>query len=182
MKVVVVSDTHGSITAWRSIVNLVGRDHLFLHLGDILYHGPRNPLPDGYDPKSLAEELKNYRIDFVRGNCDADVDAMVLGLPEIPEIAEETFGNWKVLMTHGEDLEDERAIAKGHNVDVLLRGHTHIPKIEKHDEVIVINPGSPSLPKGGFPPSFAILDFSDTLRVEILDLNGLKLMEEVFRK
>ena len=180
MRVVVVSDTHGSVTSWRKIVDIVGKDNLFLHLGDVLYHGPRNPIPDGYDPKTLAEELKNFRIDFVRGNCDADVDIMVLGLPEVPKVAEQTFGNWKVLMVHGEDLDDEVGFAKNHGAKVLLRGHTHIPKVEKSSGVIVINPGSPSIPKGGFPPTFSILDFDDDLlTVRILDLNGSEIMKEV---
>ena len=181
MRVVVVSDTHGSVTAWRKITDVVGKDELFLHLGDVLYHGPRNPIPNGYDPKNLSEILKEFRIDFVRGNCDADVDIMVLGLPEVPKVAEQTFGNWKVLMVHGEDLDDEIGFAKKHGADVLLRGHTHIPKITNESGVIVLNPGSPSIPKGGFPPTFSVLDFSDnSLKIRILDLNGLEIMEEVF--
>ncbi len=180
MRVVVVSDTHGSLKAWRRIVEIVGDDALFLHLGDVLYHGPRNPIPDGYDPKSLAEELKKYRIDYVRGNCDADVDVMVLELPEMPKVAEETFGEWKVVMIHGEDLEDEFEFARGHGAKVLFRGHTHIPKIEERRGIVVVNPGSPSLPKGGFPPTFAVVDFGDVLKVEILSLEGEKVMEEVF--
>ncbi len=182
MRVVVVSDTHGSVVAWQSIVKLVGKNNLFLHLGDVLYHGPRNPLPDGYDPKTLAEELKDFRIDFVRGNCDADVDIMVLGIPEIPKVAEQTFWDWKVLMVHGEDLDDEIGFAKKHGVDVLLRGHTHIPKIEKKSGIIVVNPGSPSIPKGGFPPTFSVLDFEENnLTVQILGLDGSEIMREVFK-
>lgn len=183
MKVVVVSDTHGSAVAWRDIVKIAGDDKLFLHLGDVLYHGPRNPIPEGYDPKTLAEELKNFRIDFVRGNCDADVDIMVLGLPEMPKVAKHTFGNWKVFMVHGEDLDDEIGFAKKHDADILLRGHTHIPKIEKNSGVIVVNPGSPSIPKGGFPPTFSIFEFEeDSLTIRILDLNGLEIMREVFER
>ncbi len=182
MRVIVVSDTHGSVTSWRKIVSVAGRDNLFLHLGDVLYHGPRNPIPDGYDPKTLAEELKNYRIDFVRGNCDADVDITVLGLPEIPKIAEQTFGDWKILMVHGEDIDDEIGFAKKHGANVLLRGHTHIPKIEESSGVIVVNPGSPSIPKGGFPPTFSILDFKgDSLIIRILNLDGSEIMKEVFK-
>ncbi len=182
MKIIVVSDTHGSKSSWNEVKAYIeDADHIW-HLGDVLYHGPRNPLPDGYDPKSLAEELRKYSIDYVRGNCDADVDIMVLDLPEMSRVVEEFIGDWKFVMIHGDQLDesDEVGFAKYHDAKVLLRGHTHIPKIEKKEGVYIINPGSLSLPKGGFPKSFATLLFDDEhITAIIYSLNGSKIFEEV---
>ena len=183
MRVYVVSDTHGSVTSWRKIIDITGESDLFFHLGDVLYHGPRNPIPEGYDPKTLAEELKKFRMDYVRGNCDADVDVMVLGLAEMPKVAEESIEGWKIVMIHGEDLEDEFEFLRSRNAQVLLRGHTHIPKMEIESGMMVLNPGSPSLPKGGFPPTFAILDIEkEVLRARIVDLEGKTVMEGVLER
>ena len=182
MKIVVVSDTHGSKSSWEEVKPYIKDADYIWHLGDVLYHGPRNPLPDGYDPKSLAEELRKHDIDYVRGNCDADVDVMVLGLPEMPRIAEEFIGDWKFVKVHGDQLEnsDEVEFARYHDAKVLLRGHNHIPEIEKREGVYIINPGSLSLPKGGYPKSFATLLFDDeNIIATIYSLDGSKIFEEV---
>ncbi|MCD6450592.1 MAG: phosphodiesterase [Thermotogaceae bacterium] len=182
MKIIVISDTHGSKSSWDEVKPYIrDADHIW-HLGDVLYHGPRNPLPEDYNPKALAEDLKNYNIDYIRGNCDADVDIIVLGLSEMSRLVEEFIGNWKFVMIHGDQIEesDEVEFAKYHGAKILLRGHTHIPKIEKKHGIYVINPGSLSLPKGGYPKSFATLLLDEEyVTAAIYSLDGSKIFEEV---
>lgn len=162
MKVLVVSDTHGSVKAWRDIqklFNLSEMDAIF-HLGDVLYHGPRNPLPELYNPAQLLEELKMSKVKFIRGNCDADVDVKQLDAPEIPRISVECFGEFCLMLTHGEIFEenDLSDFLRDKSVHFLLHGHTHVSKIEEVEGKVVLNPGSPSLPKGGTPRSVLLLE------------------------
>ncbi|MBT1247589.1 MULTISPECIES: phosphodiesterase [unclassified Thermosipho (in: thermotogales)] len=181
MKILVVSDTHGSLENWKKI-NIVQEVDEIFHLGDILYHGPRNPLPEGYDPKNLAEELKNHKINYIRGNCDADVDLKVLGVQEMPKQSIEYFGKVPVYLFHGEVIENDGfdliSFAKKHNVKVVLHGHTHIPKIEEIDGIIVANPGSLSLPKGGFPPTYMVIEKNNEVVITIFDLNGKEVLKK----
>ena len=160
MKVLVLSDTHGSLEVTSKVFELVGKVDLVFHLGDVLYHGPRNPIPRGYDPMGLAEFLREKRVIYVRGNCDADVDLMVLGLQEIPRMAMEYFENLKVLLLHGDQLEemDVVSFAKEHGCQVVLFGHTHVPTVEKREGVLLLNPGSPSLPKSQHPGTCGLID------------------------
>ena len=182
MRVVVVSDTHGSVEFWMRLERFLENADAIWHLGDVLYHGPRNPLPLGYEPAKLAERLKRFSIDYVRGNCDADVDVMVLGLPEMSRVVEESVGNFKIVMIHGDDLseEDEEEFTISHKAHILLRGHTHIPRLERKGRIWVVNPGSLSLPKGGSENSFAEMVFDESeVVVRILNLEGRVIMEEV---
>lgn len=176
MKVLVVSDTHGSLYYWKKIEKILSNVDEFFHLGDILYHGPRNPLPKGYDPKNLSEELKKYKINYIRGNCDADVDLKVLGIQEMPKQMLEFFGNYSIFMVHGEIVEEDNVnlieLAKSHDAKIILYGHTHIPKIEDKDGIILANPGSLSLPKENNMPTYMILDFKDKLKITIYTVVG----------
>lgn len=165
MKILVMSDTHGSLKVLKNIekqLNLEQFDAIF-HLGDILYHGPRNPLPEGYDPKGVVQLLKNYKIDYIRGNCDADVDLKVLGLDGMPRISLEYFGNFSFLLIHGEQFEenDLAEFVRDKDIHFLLYGHIHIPMIEEIDGKVVINPGSTSLPKNNTPKSLLILEIDE---------------------
>ncbi|QTA37196.1 phosphodiesterase [Thermosipho ferrireducens] len=182
MKVLVISDTHGSVTSWRKIENLAKEVDEIFHLGDVLYHGPRNPLPEGYSPGELAEELKKYNIKYIRGNCDADVDLKVLGLPEMPRQIIEFFGKYRFMMLHGEIVENDGVdlveFARFHKVDVMLHGHTHIPSIMEKRGVIIANPGSLSLPKSKSSQSYMVLDVADFLKITIFTIEG----NEVFSK
>ncbi|MGQ9856934.1 MAG: phosphodiesterase [Fervidobacterium sp.] len=165
MKILVVSDTHGSVKAWEDIERLFNLKEFtsIFHLGDVLYHGPRNPLPDGYDPKSLVEKLKNYRINYIRGNCDADIDLKVLSVQEMPKVTMEYFGDFSFLLVHGEVFEenDIRQFVNDTSAQFIIHGHTHIPKIEEIDGKFVLNPGSTSLPKNGAPRSVMIVEINE---------------------
>ena len=150
MKYIIAADIHGSALYGGMLLDRFeaeGADQLLL-LGDILYHGPRNDLPDGYAPKVLIERLNAMadRILCVRGNCDALVDQMVLDFPLLDEMRAVDLDGVPAVMIHGHQLEGEGAprFDKG---TVVLCGHTHIPVCIQTDFGVQINPGSVSIPK-----------------------------------
>lgn len=151
MKIGVISDTHGSYIAWNEAYNKFFYNvDLIIHCGDVLYHGPRNPLPTDYNPKKLAEELNNLEkpIIFARGNCDAEVDQMVLDHLLQTPYTQIITPDWKILVHHGHHYNDKNlpACTKKH-YNLIISGHTHLPLVQKKDNIIFLNPGSPSLPK-----------------------------------
>ena len=161
MKIVVASDIHGSLTAARAILdgaNALGADKILL-LGDLYYHGARNPLPEGYDPRAVAALFNENasRIIAVRGNCDSDVDLTVSDF-EMTKEAWLFIGGKTIYATHG-DKYDADHLPKG-KIDILLYGHYHTAFIREKEGILVANPGSPSLPKGGTVPSFLLIDES----------------------
>jgi len=161
MKLVIASDIHGSAFYCEKLLDCYKNekaDKLIL-LGDILYHGPRNDLPVDYAPKKVIEMLNAIKNDIlcVRGNCDSEVDQMVL---KFPIMADYSFFYWReklVFITHGHtlNLQNMPMIKKG---DILLHGHTHIPACEKTDLCTYINPGSVSIPKENSRHSYIVLD------------------------
>ncbi len=157
MKFLIASDIHGAEEPCRRICSLFeegGYDKLLLP-GDILYHGPRNDLPASYNPKAVISLLSPLasKIIAVRGNCEAEVDQMVLPFPVLSESAVIFADGKTIFMTHGHIYTPEKHPS---GFDVLISGHTHIPMLENIDGVLCINPGSISIPKGGNPPSYAV--------------------------
>ncbi|PLV59838.1 phosphodiesterase [Thermotoga sp. KOL6] len=181
MKIVVLSDTHGEFSATKRALELAGKFDEIWHLGDVLYHGPRNPLPADYNPKELTSLLKRYRVRYIRGNCDADVDVRFLGIPEMPRIGMEFLEDVKVLLLHGDQFEYEESdtvkLAKTYRCDVILFGHTHVPLIERKEGILILNPGSPSLPKSSVGPTFGIID-TKSKKFYLYSLEGT-ILEEV---
>ena len=116
--------------------------------GDILYHGPRNDLPEGYAPKEVIEMLNAMKDEIlcVRGNCEAEVDQMVLKFPVLADYARIDLGDSIIYATHGHIYNENNLppIKKG---DILLHGHTHVPKCVEHEDYTYMNPGSVSIPK-----------------------------------
>lgn len=146
----IASDIHGSEAFCQRLLAAYEREgaERLLLLGDILYHGPRNALPYGYAPKAVIELLNARREDIlcVRGNCDAEVDQMVLDFPIMADYVILHEGSVTVFATHGH-IYNEKNSPKMPNGAVLLNGHTHIPKCTVHEDYIYMNPGSVSIPK-----------------------------------
>ncbi|QTF07737.1 phosphodiesterase [Brenneria izadpanahii] len=161
MKLMFASDIHGSLTATDRVLAIFeqsGAEWLVL-LGDFLNHGPRNPLPEGYQPSEVAARLNAYalRIIAVRGNCDSEVDQMLLSFPVTAPWQQVLLPQNRLFLTHGHLYHPDNLPPLNEN-DVLVYGHTHIPVAEKRGGLYYFNPGSVSLPKGGYPASYGMLE------------------------
>lgn len=130
-----------------------------LLLGDVLYHGPRNDLPKEYAPKKVIEMLNEISdsIYCVRGNCDTEVDQMVLKFPILSDYCFFESGDKFIYATHGHNYNTAN-LPPMHKGDILLHGHTHIPVCEKCGDIIYCNPGSVSIPKEDSPHSYMIVE------------------------
>ena len=171
MKWMIASDLHGSAhfcCAMLDAFRREGADRLLL-LGDLLYHGPRNDLPEGYAPKEVIDLLNALRdrIYCVRGNCDAEVDQMVLDFPILADYLLLPVGERLIFATHGH-LFNESALPPLRPGDILLHGHTHAAACVEHGTFTYCNPGSVALPKDGAPHSYMTLE-SDALIWKSLD-------------
>ncbi|MHC1720944.1 MAG: phosphodiesterase [Clostridiaceae bacterium] len=161
MKIMIASDIHGSSYYCEKMIEAYKKEKVdkLLLLGDILYHGPRNGLPSGYDPKAVAEILNGIREDIlcVRGNCDAEVDQLMLKFPIMADYCILYLNGRMIFATHGHHFNPAQPpnLKKG---DILLNGHTHIPKFEKNIDFFYMNPGSVSLPKENSPHGYMVLD------------------------
>ena len=150
MKLFIASDLHGSAFYTAMMLEQFkksGAEQLLL-LGDILYHGPRNDLPEEYAPKKVIEELnplKNYLL-CVRGNCDTEVDQMVLQFPVLADYIVVETGKHTIYCTHGHKYGEDNPLPMSDG-SILLCGHTHVPKCTDHGNFIYMNPGSVSIPK-----------------------------------
>ena len=152
MKLVIASDIHGSAYWCGKLCELVEReqpDKLIL-LGDLLYHGPRNDLPRDYAPKQVIPMLSRYqdKILAVRGNCEAEVDQMVLPFPCMADFAMLNCDGITMYLTHGHLWNPDR-LPPLQPRTVFLSGHTHVKLDELRGEVRCLNPGSVSIPKDG---------------------------------
>ena len=162
MKWMIASDLHGSAYYCRKMLEAFEReraDRLFL-LGDLLYHGPRNDLPREYAPKEVIPLLneKKEKLLCVRGNCDAEVDQMVLEFPVLADYAVLPVGQRLIYATHGHiyHVKNLPPLAPG---DVLLHGHTHVPAWTEFGQGnFYLNPGSVSIPKENSPHSYMTLE------------------------
>lgn len=162
MKWMIASDLHGSAYYCRKMLEAFereGADRLFL-VGDLLYHGPRNDLPREYAPKEVIPLLngKKEKLLCVRGNCDAEVDQMVLEFPVLADYAVLPVGRRLIYATHGHiyHVKNLPPLAPG---DVLLHGHTHVPAWTEFGQGnLYLNPGSVSIPKENSPHSYMTLE------------------------
>lgn len=161
MKYMFASDIHGSAYYCRRMLEVYeqsGAERLIL-LGDLLYHGPRNELPKEYDPKKVIAMLNasKDRIYAVRGNCDAEVDQMVLEFPIMADYALLELNGKTFYATHGH-LYHQDCLPPMKRGDILIHGHIHLPVAQEMGEQYLLNPGSISLPKEGNPHSYGMLD------------------------
>jgi len=179
MKLMFASDIHGSLPATERVLSLFAQSgaRWLILLGDVLNHGPRNALPQGYAPARVAECLNPLasKIIAVRGNCDSEVDQMLLQFPVTAPWQQVLLENHRLFLTHGHLFGPDNLppLANG---DVLVYGHTHIPVAEKRGEIFLFNPGSVSIPKGGFVASYGLLDGD---KLQVLALNDQQVIAEV---
>ena len=150
MKWFIASDIHGSLYYCKKVIEAYKKENAdkMILLGDILYHGPRNDLPKDYNPKQVIELLNGIADEIlcVRGNCDTEVDQMVLTFPILATYGVIAEGSRLIYITHGH-VYNEDNLPPIKNGDILLHGHTHIAKCTEHDTYTCINPGSASIPK-----------------------------------
>lgn len=155
----VISDTHGDLDGWRRCMDTIFRDaQLIIHAGDLLYHGPKNPMVEGYGPSALAEAINAAPVPVIvaRGNCDSPVDQLVIDAPTQAPYAFVQLDDLRILAHHGDGLSDDEMTrcAASWNIDVFVTGHTHIRELTRRGSTVFLNPGSPAIPKsdGSFEP------------------------------
>lgn len=181
MKLLICSDVHGDLDSLERVLDAFkseGADRILI-LGDLLYHGPRNDLPTTYAPKKVIELLNANKevILAVRGNCDTEVDQMVLEFPIMADYAYLSLDGLTVFATHGHrhNTKTPPPLCKG---DILLHGHTHVLKCEKYgNENYYLNPGSAALPKENNPRTYMIYE-KKTFTVK--DFDGNTVLEKKF--
>ena len=160
MKFLVISDIHGSDKYLKKAFEAYKyfkADKLIV-LGDFLYHGPRNPIPDGYNPANVANKFNNFENEImaVRGNCDAEVDQMLINVQIMKTYKIININGLKTCLSHGHIINRENMCEE--KIDMLINGHTHLPVLEKVNNIIYFNPGSITLPKQNNPNSFGFID------------------------
>lgn len=170
MKILFLSDIHGSLPALEAVLDYFEnhRFELLVLMGDVLNYGPRNGLCKGLDPQAVAERLNAYadRIVAVRGNCDSEVDQMLLRFPIQSTYTYVVVDGLRFFITHGH-VYNEKHMPEGPACDVFVYGHTHMQKLLPAESAgsgpsgpsaarpVILNTGSPTFPKGGNPPTFA---------------------------
>lgn len=177
MKLMFASDIHGSEYYCKKMFEVYEKENAekLILLGDLLYHGPRNDLPKDYAPKAVIQMLNEHKNELlcVRGNCEAEVDQMVLEFPVLAEYMIMYLKGRMAFITHGHNhnLEKLPPMKKG---DLLIHGHTHVQAMTETDQCVYLNPGSITLPKNGNTNSYMI--YEDGL-FAIKDLDGNVIME-----
>lgn len=175
MKYMIASDLHGSLYYTKLLWEAYEREQAdkLIFLGDMLYHGPRNDLPRDYAPKTVMDLMNERKKELlcVRGNCDAEVDQMVLQFPMMADYAVFTQMDQKgeehmIFATHGH-IFNEKNVPMLKRGDILLHGHTHVSVCREHDDYIYMNPGSLSIPKEGTAHGYMTME------------NGLFLWKEI---
>ena len=184
MKLMIASDIHGSAYYCALLLEAFSREQAerLLLLGDILYHGPRNDLPRDYAPRQVLAMLNERKTQLfcVRGNCDAEVDQVVLDFPILADYCLLTVGKRLIYAAHGHNY-NLNALPPLQQGDVLLHGHTHIPAWERFgNHNLYLNPGSVSIPKAGSPNGYLLLEdgklFWKTLAGEVYHEESLAVL------
>ncbi|EBX4474590.1 phosphodiesterase [Salmonella enterica subsp. enterica serovar Enteritidis] len=179
MKLMFASDIHGSLPATERVLERFAQSgaRWLVILGDVLNHGPRNALPEGYAPAQVAERLNAVatQIIAVRGNCDSEVDQMLLHFPITAPWQQILTQERRLFLTHGH-LFGPTNLPALHTGDVLVYGHTHLPVAQQQEGLYHFNPGSVSIPKGGYAASYGILD--DNV-LSVIALNDQSIIAQV---
>ena len=153
MKIGIISDTHGHEMAWQKAWEKQFQNaHMILHAGDILYHGPRNPMKEDYNPAGLVQRINTCPVPVIiaRGNCDSSVDASCLELPVEAPYAYVVAEGLRIIITHGDTVmsdAEKDAMARHLRADLFISGHIHTTVLEKRGQTVFLNPGSAALSK-----------------------------------
>lgn len=153
MKIGVISDTHGHEQAWAVPFKKYFHDaDLIIHAGDVLYHGPRNPMKADYNPAGLVKRINSCPVPVIiaRGNCDSEVDASCLELPVQAPYAYVYYEGRRIVVTHGHTVmsdAEKDEMAAHLRADIFISGHIHTNVLERRGQTIFLNPGSPALSK-----------------------------------
>lgn len=184
MKIGVISDTHGNVSAFKKALEFFDGADLIIHAGDVLYHPPRMGFTEGYDIPALVNALNSLEIPIViaQGNCDAQVYEELLQMPVQSPYAVANCDRTSIVINHGHLLVRDQMIelAKRYKAQYFVSGHTHYPVLERVEDVVLMNPGSPSIPKyesNGKPvPSVGIITENTA---KIIDINTGKAFLEL---
>lgn len=181
MKLLIASDIHGDLDSIEKVLSAYKKEECdkLLLLGDLLYHGPRNDLPNTYAPKAVIGLLNTNKDDLicVRGNCDTEVDQMVLNFPILADYSCIFVDGLRIFATHGHhhNTQTPPPLRKG---EILLHGHTHVLKCEEFGEGnFYINPGSAALPKEGNPRTYMVYE---NRTFTIKDFDGNTILAKTF--
>lgn len=180
MKLFFMSDIHGSLHFLKLALEAYKKEeaNYIIMLGDALYHGPRNVLPQEYNPGEVAKILNQYKhnIIAVKGNCDSEVDQMIINFPMMSDYSFVLHNERRIFLSHGHKFSPDN-LPELSSKEVFAYGHTHIPIAESRDGIYIINPGSISLPKENYPNSYGILNEN---RFQVKDLMGNTIKEIYF--
>lgn len=176
MKIGVISDTHGNINAFRKALELFDGADMIIHAGDVLYHPPRLGCGEGYDIPAFVDTLNGLEMPVViaQGNCDPQVYEELLEMPAQSQYAYVSRENLCIVANHGHLLTRNAMIELGkrYRADYFISGHTHVPVLEDVGGLVLMNPGSPAIPKyereGRLVPSVGLITDSGAM---ILDLD-----------
>lgn len=180
MKYLLFSDIHGCLPALEKVLDFFEAEHcdMMCIMGDIINYGPRNRIPEGIDPKGIVERLNALadKIIAVRGNCDAEVDQMLLDFPIMETYALLVDGGKRYLLTHGHVYNKEN-MPKG-PYEAMIYGHSHLWELSHNEKgQAIVNTGSITFPKGGNPPTFATLEDGKFTMYQLDTLEVLATME-----
>ncbi|OPY60507.1 MAG: Phosphodiesterase YfcE [Syntrophorhabdaceae bacterium PtaU1.Bin034] len=182
MKIGLISDTHGSVKGFQRVLEGPFKDvEMILHAGDVLYHGAKNPLSDGYNTVALAEKINNLSIPIMiaKGNCDSDVDQLVLNTPIMSPYVFLYVDRKRLMVVHGDNKKDRdlEELVEKFRLSVLVHGHSHTPRIKKIGESLIVNPGTPTIPNPSSPfkKTAGVLDCMEG-RVEIWDIENMEVV------
>ena len=172
MKYLIASDIHGSLAWCKKVFALADKEAVdkILLVGDLLYHGPRNPFPEAYDTKAVYELLNanKHRLLCVRGNCDSEVDHMVLDFPMMDDYKVLPLGGRTLYLTHGHLHEAEKPLTELLPSDLQVNGHFHVPTFKRlENDTLYANCGSVGLPKDGSPHSCMLVTEEELLWIDL---------------
>jgi putative phosphoesterase len=181
MRIGIISDTHGDAATLEKVMSTIFHEiDIILHAGDVLYHGPRNLIPKGYNPSRLAEILNSLKspVLIAKGNCDAEVDQLLLKIPLANPFLFTVLNGKRVLVHHGHSMEGEglEELVNRWEIDLCISGHTHIATLSKVSKCLYFNPGSCALPKDGGVQTVGLWD-TDT--ISLINVNSGSVLDSM---